>query len=61
MAATRVRRPVYWFGRGDAALRTASPAEADRSPPHEGPVSSVGFILSLRADGSRLTREGGTI
>lgn len=30
MAATRFRRPVYWFGRGDAALRTAPSAEADK-------------------------------
>lgn len=32
-------------------LRTASPAEADRSPLHEGPVTSVECKLSLRADG----------
>jgi hypothetical protein len=30
MPATRVRRPVCLSGRGDAALRTASPAEVDR-------------------------------
>lgn len=54
MAATRFRRPVYWFGRGDAALRTAPSAEADRSPPHEGPVAPVGFIFNRWADGSRL-------
>ena len=51
MAATGVRRPVCFSGRGDAALRTASPAEVARSLPGEKPGSSVNSGINVRAHG----------
>lgn len=54
MARTRFRGQRIGLAEVAPKLRTASPAEADRSPPHEEPVSLANSIINIRAGGSRL-------
>ena len=42
-------------------LRTASPAEVDRPPHHEEPVSSANSGIDVRARGFYQVREGGRL
>jgi hypothetical protein len=61
MARTRFRGQLIGLVEVTPKLRTALPAEADRSPPHEEPVSLANRMIDKRARGFYLSREGGTI
>jgi hypothetical protein len=61
MARTRFREQLIGLAEVAPKLRTALPAEADRSPPHEEPVSLANRMSTMQTRGFYLFREGETI
>ncbi len=51
MARTRSRGQLIGLAEVTPKLRTALPAEADRSPPHEEPVSLANRMINMQARG----------